>query len=170
MYHGCSQRCNQIRVFSIGFLSPAPTGVTEQVHIWCPERQPLINIPVALFGTSVIHRPCFGRCHLAHLLHQFGRKGCRHADCLRKHRRRAGSCQPVQALVPPVVGRNPQPWNCRGIISQLTCLLCNGHLLHQCFCFFSIGSIHLDYSFPVPQRYCSTISAQSSTHPTQGRF
>ena len=42
-----SEPAGQIRIFTVGFMSAAPSGIPENIDIRAPYGQPLINIPVA---------------------------------------------------------------------------------------------------------------------------
>ena len=58
-------------------------------------------------------------------------RGC-HADRLREHGRPASPTNTVQTLVPPVVGRNPQPRDRRRLMQHLRDLFTQGHRTHEC--------------------------------------
>ena len=62
------QTGSQIWIFSVGFLSSAPAGIAEQIHIRCPERQSFVNIVVARFLLCVIFCTRLGCDHIADLL------------------------------------------------------------------------------------------------------
>ncbi len=98
----------QIGVFAVGFLTAPPARIAEDIDIGCPEGQSIILfafLPLAqclmVFGTPFIGN------HGADLVNQIKiPTGC-HADGLGKDSGNAGSSHTMQALVPPVVGRNP---------------------------------------------------------------
>ena len=62
------QAGSQIWIFSVGFLSSAPAGIAEQIHVRCPERQSFVNIVVARFLLRVKFCPRLGCDHIADLL------------------------------------------------------------------------------------------------------
>ena len=121
----------QIRVLPIGLLPPAPAGVPENIHIGRPESKPLIDIPVSCFFLRVILRPGLLPDDFRHFPVQILVKGGGNADCLRKYRGRPSPCNAVQRLIPPVIGRDSQPLDCRRIVKSLAYLFLQCHLCHQ---------------------------------------
>ena len=99
----------QIRIFPIGFLSTTPATITENIDIRRPQCEALINIIVAFSPAGIELCACFGGDDISDLLHLISVKHCRHCDCLWKHRRRSCTRDAVESLIPPVIGRDPQP-------------------------------------------------------------
>ena len=123
--HRLAQQTGQEGVFAVGLLAAPPSGITEDVDVRGPEREPLVlhaafSRPVRL----VVDRAGFSRDDPAHALHALGVERGRKADGLRKDRdlvlRAADS---VQAFVPPVVGRNAEPFDGRCEVLHLRRLL-----------------------------------------------
>ena len=101
----------QIGVFPIGFHPASPARVAEDVDVRCPERQPLVPA-----GFTVGQRHAMLHARLVaysrkHLIQKVIVERCRHADGLRKDRRATVARNPVQGFVPPVVGRDAQPFD-----------------------------------------------------------
>ena len=132
----------QIRIFPIGFMSPAPARITEDVDIGTPDSQALIDVPIAVSALPVILGPCFFSNGLTDLLLHFFVKHRSQTDSLGKNSCGACARNAVKRLVPPVVRRNAKPRDRRSIILQLTGLLLNCHLRYQFFrlepCFFPV--------------------------------
>ena len=126
-----TQTAGQIRILAVGLVSPAPSGIPENIDVRAPYRQPLVDVPIPMAALPVVLGPRLVRDHAADFLLHILVKHGGHADRLRKHRGRAGPGHTVQRFVPPVVGRNPQPRNRRRVILQLGGLLLQGHLPHQ---------------------------------------
>ena len=56
----------------------------------------------------------------------------------------------MKCLIPPVISRNSQPFNRRGILFELSSPLLDGHFCYQGFCFFScLRSVHIFSSPPL---------------------
>ena len=129
-----AQLRSEERVFAESLVPSAPAGVTEDVDVGRPEGQPLVNVPVAVPGFLRIFGTCLGGCDICRLLCGCGVEHGSQSDRLGEHGRRAGTCQPVQPLVPPVVCRNAKPWNGVCIVFQLSHHLLDGHLIDQRLC------------------------------------
>ena len=148
LYKRDTQCARQIRVFSVGFLPASPSGIAENIDIGRPEGQSFVNVPIAKRAVSVVLRAPFCRDHISDPAHQRLVKSRSHADRLREARCRTRSGYAMQAFIPPVVSRDPKSCNFRGIISQLTHLLRDGHLRYQLFGTLSrLLSVHVLTSF-----------------------
>src|SRR5690606_20684430 len=51
----------QIRVFSVGLMPASPARITEDIHVWRPEGETLVDIRVAEFLLHVVLRTAFRR-------------------------------------------------------------------------------------------------------------
>ena len=124
----------QIRILAVGLMSAAPSRITENIHIRCPEGQALVDITVSAAALHVVLRTAFLCRHITDFLHHLRIKGGRHSDRLREHGRNTGACNAVQRLIPPVVGWNSETLNGRRIVFQLGCLLLQSHFPNQLLC------------------------------------
>ena len=130
LYEPDSQPGRKIRILSVSLMPPAPARITEDIDVRGPERKPLIDIPVAVSGISVIFRPSLCRDDISDLLHDVFVKCRRHPDRLRKHRCRSRPCHTVQCLIPIIISRNAEPLHRSGVVLKLRRLLHQGHLCH----------------------------------------
>ncbi len=55
-----SQLSCQVRIFPVGFMPAAPSGVPEYIHIGSPKGQPLVNIRVVILQRFMVFCPAFG--------------------------------------------------------------------------------------------------------------
>ncbi|OPZ12373.1 MAG: hypothetical protein BWZ06_01534 [Bacteroidetes bacterium ADurb.BinA261] len=117
---------SQEGIFAIRFHASSPTRIAKNVDVGCPERQPLINFPLAfrrvivMFGSRFVGNRCGDIEHFVGIPHGS------HPDCLRKDGCQSRTCHAMQAFVPPVVSRNSQSLDCRRIVEHQT------HLFFQC--------------------------------------
>ncbi len=121
------------RILSIGFVASSPARIAENVDVRCPQRQALVNISVAVLLIGVVFCAGFLGSDLPCLLDKLGREHRRKTYCLRKHSRNSRACKSVKTLVPPIVRRYAQPFYCRRVVSQLTCLFIRCHSVGQLF-------------------------------------
>ena len=109
--HGQSHALGQVGVLAIRLLAASPAGVTEDVDVGRPERQPLIALHVArLLGLLVL-----GAGLVAdggkHVVQQLVVPRGRHLGGDGEHGDKAVAPHAVQGLVPPLEGGNAQPRN-----------------------------------------------------------
>ena len=126
-----AQPAGQVGILAVGFVSPAPSWIPENVDIRAPYGQPLVDVPVPVGALPVVFCPGFLGNGLCDFLLHFFIEHRSHADRLRKHRRRSRPGHAMQHFVPPVVSRNAQPGNRRRVISQLACLFFDRHPADQ---------------------------------------
>ena len=102
-HHLCSHDTGQIRIFTIGFLSPTPTGVAENVHVRRPYREAveLFVLTTAPLHTLIVLCTKLGRGHVETFVEQVGIKRCCHCHRFREHGDIALVCSTVQRLTPP---------------------------------------------------------------------
>ena len=125
-----TQSGSQIRILSIGLMSPSPSGIPENIDIRRPERKPFIDIPVIVGRILIVFRPALSGHTFPNLACQLFVKCRRDTDRLWKHCRRPCSGHTVQALSPPVIGRNAKPLYGRRLIPKLSHTLLHCHLRH----------------------------------------
>ena len=114
-------------------MASAPSWITENIYVWCPEGQALVNIMISklLLHVKFCTRLC--RYGITNLLHEIFIKRCCQTNCLWKNCCCAGSCNTVQSLIPPVVRSNSKAFNCWCVIKCLIYLLLKCHLSNQLF-------------------------------------
>ena len=134
--HKCNAHAaGEIRVLTIGLLSPAPARIAKDVDVRRPVRQPrraarcgprrhFLNRRLAL--GLVVFSPRFGRDRVPHSMHQVSVPRRSQRNRLGKDRRTA-SRHSMQSLVPPVVDRYAKSRNCRGTVLHLQNLLFERH-------------------------------------------
>ena len=99
----------EVRVFSVGFLSPAPARVAEDVDVGSPHGESLIAFQTAFlaefrgFGAGFV-----GDCG-EYIVEQVIIERGSHADGLREDGGESCTAYSVQRFVPPVVGFYAQP-------------------------------------------------------------
>ena len=118
---------SEVGIFTVGFLSPPPARVSEDVNVGRPEGQPCVYAPVALPDRFMVLGAGFLRDHCCHPVHEIDTPGCGQANSLRKDRRNPGSRYAVQALVPPVMLGDVQSLDGRSIVHHLRDLLLQRH-------------------------------------------
>ena len=121
----------QIGILAVGLVAPAPSRVAEDVDIRTPDGQPLIDIAVAVGALAVELGAGLTGNHRSDLFLEILVEHGGQADGLGKDGRRAGAGNPVQHLVPPVVGRNAEPRNRGSVVFQLGGLFLNCHFRDQ---------------------------------------
>ena len=121
----------EVRILAVGFLAAPPSRVAEDVDVRRPEGQALIAAALAPADELVVLGARLVADRGGHLAHQrlVERRG--HADRLGKHRRRARPGHAVQALVPPLVGRDAQARDGRCSVHELRDLLFHRHPRHE---------------------------------------
>ena len=88
-------------------------------------------------GKFIILCPTFCSHTVSDLTRQLLIKSRGNADRLRKYRGDACPGDTMQSLSPPVVSRNPQSFDRRGVILKLSDALLHRHLRHKLLCFLS---------------------------------
>ena len=149
-----AQTGGQIGILAVGFVTAAPPRIAENVDIRAPNRQPLIDIPVAVGALAVIFRTglpgnCGGDFFLEILVEDGGQ-----ADGLGENGGRSGAGNPVEHFIPPVVGGNTEPRDGRRVVFQLGSFFLNRHFCDQfsglCGSFFSVSH---HFRSPVPHHF-----------------
>ena len=113
----------EIWIFTVGFHPPAPAGIAENVDVGRPERKAFIDFRPPFSERPAVFGPCFVGDNRGNAEHQIGIPGRGKANCLGKHRGLSGSRHTMKGFTPPVVGRNAQTFNGRGIVEHLLHLL-----------------------------------------------
>ncbi len=123
----------QVRVLAIGFLTPAPTWIAENIDIGRPGVEAGADVPqVPALAPQRMQRPHLGADGPGDLVNQRGIKRSGQANRLGKIGCRHRADRAVQRFGPPVIGRNPQSRDARRDIHQLVDLFIQRHLLDQC--------------------------------------
>ena len=154
-----TQTGRQAGVLTISFVTAAPAGITENIHVGGPERQAFVDIPVAFLRIGVVLGAAFRGNHVADFMEQLLVERSCQCDGLRKHGSNACAGHTVKGLVPPVVLRNIQPGNCGSPIAELKSPLFNGHFPHQFFSPFHglfVGHLLTHIRLP-PVMFCGII-------------
>ena len=128
---GCAQPGGEVRVLAVGLVSAPPAGVPEDVDVGRPHREPVVDIPVSLRGEGVVLGSGLGGDRGGNGLQQLVVKHGGHADGLREARGGAAAGQAVEGFVPPVVGRNAEPFNGRRVEAELPGHFFHRHAVHQ---------------------------------------
>ena len=120
-----AQQSGQVGILAVSLLPAAPAGIAEDVDVGSPEREALVvHAALARAVGLVVDGPGFGRGDFTGPFQRRGIEGRGHAYCLREHGHAVlRATHAVQALVPPVVGRNSEPLDGRRDILHLGCLL-----------------------------------------------
>ena len=126
-----AHHAGEIRVLAERLLSAAPQGIAEHVDVRAPKRKALVNLPRALCAEEVVLGARLGRDDVRHLLLELRVERRRRADRLREHRRETRAGDAVQRLVPPVVGRDPEPVYGLRLHHQFGDALVSGQLLYK---------------------------------------
>ena len=106
-HKGFAQFPCEVRVFPIGLMPPAPSGIPENIDIRGPEGQPLIDVAVSLAAMGIVLGAPFHCNGIPHQPHQFPVKSCRHGNCLGKAGGSPCPGYPVEGFVPPIISRHP---------------------------------------------------------------
>ena len=146
LHIGHAKAGGQIRVLSVGLMPSSPSGVPENIHVRRPEGQSLVNVPVAVPGGFVVLGASLRRHRVSDPAQQAVVKGRRHPDGLREAGCHSRSRHAVQRLVPPVVRRDPEPWDRRRVIPELGSLFLQRHLRYQFLC-GRFGLLSVDHFF-----------------------
>ena len=102
-YHGITHDRSQIRIFAIGLLSPAPSWVTEDVHIRSPYRQTahLHILATEVIQSMVVLSTELRRSNIKALIKQVGIKRRSHCHGLWEHGDVSHVSCSMQRLAPP---------------------------------------------------------------------
>ena len=122
-----SQPAGQVRVFAEGLHAASPPGITEDVDVWRPEGESLVDPSYPLFNGVVMLCAGFIRNRRGNTEHQLGIPHCREPDRLRKNRGPSRPCNAMQGFIPPVIGGYAEAFNRRRIVEGLLHLLVQRH-------------------------------------------
>ena len=114
----------EVGALAIGLHPAPPARVPKNVDVGCPKGQPGIDLADAASQRLVVLGPRLVRDGRRDAAHQVDVPGGGQADGLREHGGYACPPHAVQALVPPVVLRDAQPLDRRGIVDHLRDLFC----------------------------------------------
>ncbi len=128
---GDAEAASQERVFSIGFLSAAPTRIAEDVDVWRPESEAVKDAMIAFALCLVVLGARLSGDDITHTVHDGRVPGRGHTDRLRKHGGVAGAGDPVKGLVPGLVVGDSEPRNCSGPVFKLCRFFIQSHAAHQ---------------------------------------
>ena len=121
----------QIGVFSKRLMPPAPSRVSENIHIRRPESQPFINIKILKFLLCIELRPALCGNGIRHFFKKILVKRSRKRNCLRKNGSRSRSRHAVKRLIPPVISFDSQSFYGRRAMYHLKRFLLQCHLCDQ---------------------------------------
>ena len=119
-YHSITHDRSQIRIFSIGLLSPAPSWVTEDVHIRSPYRQTahLHILATEVIQSMVVLSTELRRSHIETLIEQVGIKRRCHSHGLWEHGDVSHVSSSMQRLAPPEELLDTQTRNSRTLVQH----------------------------------------------------
>ncbi len=117
----------QERVFAIGFLTPAPARVAEDVDVRRPEGQPAIHGVHIFRGIIVMLGAALVGNRRGDLQHQVFVPGRGQANCLREDGCVPCARDPVQGLVPPIVFVQTKARNAGSLVIHLGGFLFQRH-------------------------------------------
>ncbi len=118
-------------VLAVGLLAATPSRVAEDVDVRRPEREALVAPPLPARRELVVLGPSFVGDGGGHLLQEGSVERGGEPDGLGKDRGRSRPRHAVKALVPPLVGRDLEPRDRRGVVRELRDLLFRGHARHE---------------------------------------
>ena len=156
-----AQTTGEVGIFAVGFMAAAPAGITEDVDVGGPVGQALIDVPVAVGGVGIVLGAAFVGDDLGNFVQRFIVEHGGHADGLREHGGGTGTGYAVEAFVPPIVGRNAQPFNGGSVIAQLAGFFFQGHFGNQ-FGRQRTGFLMIHHGFPLLFSLFSMISRKFS--------
>ena len=110
-----AQAGGQIGILTVGFVAAAPAGITEDVDVGAPHAQALINIAVLMNGLAVVLGARLMADDLGDLLMEVLIENSCQTDSLGEHGGRAGAGNAMECLIPPVVSRDAQMGDRRGV-------------------------------------------------------
>ena len=118
-HHGTSHPTGKIRILTIGFLSTSPARITEDIHVWSPDREGMetgyissLLLQFIPFGTHLI------RCCIKDSIHHSVVKRSYHSDRFRKDGYISHVRHTMQCLAPPLESLDSQSWDSRRIIQH----------------------------------------------------
>ena len=126
-----AQAGGQVGILAVGFMAAAPSGVTEDVDVGAPHGQALVNVPILMGSLAVVLGAGLLADDLGDLLVEVLVKDRRQTDGLGEHSGRTCAGYAMERFIPPVVGRDAQTRNGRGVETQLGGLFLQRHLGNQ---------------------------------------
>ena len=117
----------QIRIFAICLHTSSPPRVPENINVWCPIGQSLVNSPFILPEKIMVFCPGFVTYSRGNVKHHISVPHGSHSNGLGKNGGVTCTGDPVQALVPPVVFRHTQPVDGSGFMSHLRNFFLKSH-------------------------------------------
>ena len=125
---GYTQSGCKIGILTVGLMTAAPAGISEDIYVGSPEGKSLVNIVIAVFKLHVVLGAALCGYCVAYLFHQLLVEGCCQADGLWEDGCDTRSCHTVKSLVPPVIGSDSKALNRSSRMDHLRHLLFKGHL------------------------------------------
>ena len=113
----------QVGVFAVSFHAASPARVAKEIDVGAPEGEALIDIALAAADELMMLGARFIGDGGGNAEEQVRIPGGSQADGFREHGGAAGARHAVQAFAPPVVLRNAQAIDGRGIVHELRDLL-----------------------------------------------
>ena len=117
--YGYTHLLGQVRVLAIGFHTPSPARVTEDIDIRGPESKTFVTVVLLVFLVLVVFGTGLVADHREGLVNGVIVEGSRHGDRLREYGRTSGTSHAVKSLVPPVVSRDSQTLDGGGYVHHL---------------------------------------------------
>ena len=116
-YKRDSQLFRKVRIFTVSFMSPSPSWITENIYVWRPEGKTFVNVTVFFLGICIVFGTTFGSNGICNLSQKFGVKSGAKSNCLRENCGLSGAGNSVERFIPPVVGGDAKPLDCRCVIA-----------------------------------------------------
>ena len=130
---GCAEKPRQKRILPIGFLPAPPAWVAVNIEIGGPHRQPLIDAVIASALAFIEFSARLRGNRFRNPENQRFAEGGRHADRLGENSGHTCPRDPVQALVPPIIGQDVEARNAFGSMHELGDQLDRVHLTRKRF-------------------------------------
>ncbi len=125
---GDGHAAGEERVFAVGLLAAAPTGIAKDVDVRRPEGEAEELLVLVVADGFVVFGAGLGGDDLGFMMNERCVPGGGHADDLREVGGRAGDGDAVIAFVPPEVGGDAEARDGRGVVAHLLDFFFERHL------------------------------------------
>ena len=119
------------RVFAVSLLPATPTRIANDVDVWRPESEAVVNRMVFVSYRTVVFGSRFGGDRIPNTSNKRCIPGSCEADRLREDSGISRTCDTVESLVPPVILRDVKTRNRGRLVLHLRYLFREGHAANE---------------------------------------
>ena len=108
-YEANSESGSKVRIFAVGLMTSAPSGVSEYIYVGSPESKALVYVSVVATGLHIVFGTSFGGYRITDFFQKVLIESSGKTDSLREYCGNTRSRNSVKSFVPPVVGIYVKP-------------------------------------------------------------